>query len=70
VTVAGNSSTNAPGHTALMAAAETGNRDLVESLLKAGANPNARDKNGITPLKFAQNSPEIINLLKAAGARQ
>jgi hypothetical protein len=39
--------------TVLMAAARSGNRDLVKALNQAGANLNAQDKKGRTALMFA-----------------
>ena len=43
----------------------------VEALVKAGANPNITDRNGVTPLGHARarNYSEIIKILQAAGAR-
>ena len=38
------------GHTALHHACIIGNHDAVTSLLQAGANPNARDADDLTPL--------------------
>jgi ankyrin repeat protein len=72
ILVAWNYSTNAPGRTALMAAVEKSNRELVELIIKAGGDANAHDKQGITPLKLAArtNSVEIVRILKAAGAAE
>jgi uncharacterized protein len=59
-------------NTALMAAVGKTNRELVELLIKAGADVNACDKQGLTPLKLAiqTNDVELINMLKTAGARE
>ena len=46
------------------------NLEVIAVLLKAGADVNAQDGNGMTPLMFAghRSSPEAINLLLKAGA--
>jgi ankyrin repeat protein len=56
--------------TALMFAAKDGNADLAKLLVDAKADVNARDRNGKTPLKFAEDYPEVAALLKAAGAKE
>ncbi len=56
--------------TALIAAAETGNTDIVQALLKAGADPNAPGARGLTPLMeaaFDGHGP-AFDILLAAGA--
>ncbi len=49
----------------------TGNTDLVEALLKAGANPNTVEHNGKTALYVAANlaNPHAIRLLHKHGAK-
>ena len=44
---------------------------IVQMLVKAGANPNIADRNGVTPLAHARarNLAEIAKILEAAGAR-
>lgn len=53
------------GFTALHWAVFHGNADAVILLLKAGANPNATNINGATPIQYAiyQKQPEIFRLL-------
>lgn len=53
------------GSTALHWAVFHGNIEAVELLLKAGANPNATNLNGVTPIQYAiyQKQPEIFRLL-------
>ena len=61
------------GDTALHFALSGGENECVKLLLKSHANPNVKDKAGRTPLSFAltfKKSPEIIHLLKAAGATE
>jgi ankyrin repeat protein len=41
----------------------------IRQLINIGADVNAKDKDGWTPLMYATN-PEIIKLLKAAGAKE
>lgn len=58
------------GATPLMRAAYVGRNDLVQILIDAGANINARDNTGSTPLMIAamQNNVETFKLLIDAGA--
>ena len=53
-----------------MLAAENGHSDTVKTLLDAGADVNARAKDGVTALMRAEHEghSEIIQLLKKAGA--
>lgn len=60
-------------YTALHAAIERRHPQVVRILVEAKANVNIRNEVGWTPLKQAQISskdPEIIELLKAAGAKE
>ncbi|MEZ5594543.1 MAG: ankyrin repeat domain-containing protein [Gammaproteobacteria bacterium] len=59
------------GKTALMAAAMQGKLQLVQALLAAGADPNARNQNGGTPLLYAMagGSLAVTRHLLAAGAQ-
>ena len=56
------------GATPLMTAALYGDAALVRQLLRAGADPNAADRAGVTPLMWAAASPDTIRLLLDAGA--
>lgn len=59
------------GRTALMLATVNGHSAVVAELLSHGADPNATDARGVTPLQAATdgNQPDIAQALKAAGAR-
>jgi hypothetical protein len=59
------------GRTALMLATLHGQARAVEVLLASGADPNAADARGTTPLQTAEtaNQPAIADLLRRAGAR-
>jgi len=59
------------GRTALMLATLHGRRAAVDALLAAGADPNAADAKGTTPLQaaVAGGQPEIIAALQRAGGR-
>ncbi len=60
------------GHydTPLLLAVRQGNEKIVETLLRAGANPDLSDKHQVTPLMEAsgRDYTEIVNLLLDAGA--
>ncbi|WP_205182846.1 ankyrin repeat domain-containing protein [Burkholderia sp. LMG 13014] len=59
----------ARGTTALHTAARDDRPELIEALLKAGADPNVRDRDGFTPLHYAASRSEIVaRQLLAAGA--
>ena len=59
------------GRTALMLATLHGQNRAVEVLLASGADPNAADARGTTPLQAAEaaNQPAIADALRRAGAR-
>jgi ankyrin repeat protein len=64
------------GWTALMEAVVLGNggkahTDTLEALVKAGANLNIADRQGVTPLGHARSRgyAEMVRILEAAGAR-
>jgi ankyrin repeat protein len=61
------------GETPLMLASEQGHAAMVQFLLLHGANANARDTDGYTPLLFAvekarQPDTEVVRMLLQAGA--
>jgi ankyrin repeat protein len=64
------------GETALMYAARNSNSEVVMVLLDAGAEVNARDKEGRTALSIAEEVKEnpwrdqIMELLKRVGAQR
>ena len=62
---------DANGRTALMLAALHGRGEAVDVLLAAGADPNAADAHGVTPLQAALNGEQtdIAAALRRAGAR-
>jgi hypothetical protein len=59
------------GRTALILAASHGQAKSVDVLLAHGADPNAVDANGTTPLRaaLAADQPAIVAALRRAGAR-
>lgn len=61
---------NSPRGTALMAAVMNGDGIVLEKLLKLGANPNLKDKDGKTALILAVffNKPEVVKILLSHGA--
>ena len=54
--------------TALSWAAEAGNKAIVKQLLEKGADPEAKDLNGQTPLFYAVGNIEVVKLLLEKGA--
>jgi len=67
-----NAKDNLFGRTALMIASFYGHKEVVELLLKKGADVNAKDKNGRTALMIASKKghKEIVELLKFYGAKK
>ncbi len=62
---------DAQGHTPLHLAVGRGDLETVRVLLDAGANPNAQDQDGVTPLTLAKSyagTGEIADALVKAGA--
>ena len=63
-----------PGGTALHLAASLGNFEIVKQLLTNGADPNAKDISGNTPLHAAVerpntvDHPKVVDLLRESGA--
>ncbi|MCI0416089.1 ankyrin repeat domain-containing protein [bacterium] len=60
------------GQTALFSAIYSGSAEMVQALIDLKANVNFRTKDGDTPVKAAQKGDQfdIIDLLKAAGAKE
>lgn len=56
------------GETPLMLAARRGLLEIVKELLLSGADPNAMDKNGSSPLLAGIRHPTIVYILLQAGA--
>lgn len=58
-------------HAAMVYAIPSGKYEMVECLLRHGADPNVRDQHGMTPLKMASmtNHEFLADLLKKYGAR-
>lgn len=56
------------GNTALMHAVQGYSEEIVEQLLKAGADPNAKNRSGETPLSLAGKDEDMIALLRRYGA--
>ena len=59
------------GHTPLHRAAQKSRKEIVELLIAKGADVNAKDNQGITPLDSAIqfNHPETANLLRKHGGK-
>jgi len=59
------------GWTALISASAAGHREVVQALLAAQAEVNAKENHGATALEFAsaQGHPEVAELLRKAGAK-
>jgi ankyrin repeat protein len=58
------------GMTALMYMAAKGNVTVVRELIEKGADVNAKNLEGHTALEFAQGHPEVVVLLRKAGAKE
>jgi ankyrin repeat protein len=58
------------GQTPLMMTVQRHNKVLTEALIAKGANVNTRDNSGMSVLRQAQVRPELIELLKQAGAKE
>lgn len=54
------------GKTALIASIQGGNREIVNLMLKLGADPLIADQIGKTPLDYAQNNKEIKKIIEDA----
>ena len=61
---------DAGGETPLLAAARDGEAEMVKALLEGKADPNAKDRAGRNALALARDYPEVVALLKAAGAKE
>ena len=59
-----------PSKTPLMLAVENNSPEMVQTLLQAGANVDAKDKDGKTALMYAARNPtsDIVNILLKYGA--
>lgn len=58
------------GFSPLMKAAGAGNLEVTKLLIAKGAFVNAKANNGWSALKFAENHPDIVAVLKQAGAKE
>ena len=58
------------GETPLLVAARDGDAAMVKALLDGKADPNAKDRVGRSALTLARDYPEVVALLKSAGARE
>ncbi len=61
---------NEGGSTPLIEAVYGGHAEVVKFLLEKGADPNARKNDGAAAIGFAKKYPPILEMLKAAGARE
>ena len=61
---------NEAGSTPLIEAVYNNHADTVKLLLEKGADPNARKNDGAAAIGFAKKYPAILEMLKAAGARE
>jgi ankyrin repeat protein len=58
------------GRTPLIEAVYGGHAEVVKFLLEKGADPNARKNDGAAAIGFAKKYPAIVEMLKAAGAKE
>jgi ankyrin repeat protein len=61
---------NEGGSTPLIEAVYGGHAEVVKYLLEKGADPNARKNDGAAAIGFAKKYPPILEMLKAAGAKE
>ena len=61
---------DAGGSTPLIEAVYGGHAEVVKFLLEKGADANARKNDGAAAIGFAKKYPPILEMLKAAGARE
>ena len=61
--------TDGNGWTPLHGAAYKGHEGVVELLINGGANLNATDADGDTPLDWAKNKPKTAALLRGHGGK-
>ena len=57
------------GLTVLHNAAAAGHKEITQLLIAKGADVNAKGASGRTPLEFAEDHPEIADLLRKHGAK-
>ena len=57
------------GRTPLHNAARWGHKEVAKLLIAKGADVNAKDKRGLTPLEWAEDFPEMRDLLRKHGAK-
>jgi cytohesin len=60
-----------PLHVQAQEGEDTGDLEVMEALLEAGADPNLTDEEGNTPMTFAheREEPEKVQLLRSHGAK-
>ena len=58
------------GRAPIIEAAYNGRVEVVKFLLEKGADPNSRKNDGASALGFAKKYPQIVEMLKAAGAKE
>lgn len=57
---------NTPLHHAVSVSLETGQTDMVELLLAAGASALSKNREGVTPMALASSSHALVSLLRAS----